>query len=167
MRIDDLLEKYFEGETTAAEEKELRTFFSSGPVAEHLAPYQPLFAYFDEEIARKEEKEEAVVPAVAERSARRRVFYMVSGIAASLLLLLGIGQIFFFEGRRYCADNYVIINGRCYTDVKTIREHAFRALEEVATTSEELIPTFDRDEMDRQIIEEQLNDLRSLFDEEE
>ncbi|MDL2309906.1 hypothetical protein LJC39_02165 [Parabacteroides sp. OttesenSCG-928-B22] len=164
MRIDDLLEKYFEGETSAAEEKELRTFFSSGPVAEHLAPYQPLFAYFDEEIARKEE---AVVPTVVARSARRRVFYMVSGIAAAVLLVLSIGQLFFFEGRRYCSDNYVIINGRCYTDVKTIREHAFRALEEVATTSEELIPTFDRDEMDRRIIEEQLNDLRSLFDEEE
>lgn len=46
--IEELLERYFEGETSAAEEKQIRAFFASGEVPEHLAAYAPLFAYFDE-----------------------------------------------------------------------------------------------------------------------
>lgn len=53
--IEELLERYFEGETSAAEEKRIRAFFASGEVPEHLAVYAPLFAYFDEEIERDAE----------------------------------------------------------------------------------------------------------------
>ena len=51
-RMEELLERYFEGETSAAEEKQIRAFFASGQVPEHWAVYIPLFAYFDEEIER-------------------------------------------------------------------------------------------------------------------
>ena len=37
--IEELLERYFEGETSAAEEKRIRAFFASGEVPEHLAVY--------------------------------------------------------------------------------------------------------------------------------
>jgi len=50
MEIDDLLNRYFEGETTVAEENALRNFFRSEEVPERLAGYKPFFAYFDEEI---------------------------------------------------------------------------------------------------------------------
>lgn len=53
--IEELLERYFDGETSAAEEKQIRAFFASGEVPEHLAAYAPLFAYFDEEIERDAE----------------------------------------------------------------------------------------------------------------
>ena len=33
--IEELLERYFEGETSAAEEKQIRAFFASGEVPEH------------------------------------------------------------------------------------------------------------------------------------
>lgn len=46
--MEELLERYFEGETSAAEEKLIRAFFASGEVPEHLAAYIPLFAYFEE-----------------------------------------------------------------------------------------------------------------------
>ena len=39
--IEELLERYFEGETSAAEEKRIRAFFASGEVPEHLAVYAP------------------------------------------------------------------------------------------------------------------------------
>ena len=35
--IEELLERYFDGETSAAEEKQIRAFFASGEVPEHLA----------------------------------------------------------------------------------------------------------------------------------
>ena len=41
--IEELLERYFDGETSAAEEKQIRAFFASGEVPEHLAAYAPLF----------------------------------------------------------------------------------------------------------------------------
>ena len=49
--IEELLERYFDGETSAAEEKQIRAFFASGEVPEHLAAYAPLFAYFFVEIS--------------------------------------------------------------------------------------------------------------------
>ena len=50
MNIDELLNRYFEGETSAEEEQKLRRFFASDNVPENLSAYKPLFAYFDEEI---------------------------------------------------------------------------------------------------------------------
>ena len=45
--VEQLLEKYFQGETTIAEEKQLKAYFSSNDVASHLAKYQSLFGYFE------------------------------------------------------------------------------------------------------------------------
>ena len=36
MKIDELLDKYFEGETSCEEERELRRFFTEEEVPEHL-----------------------------------------------------------------------------------------------------------------------------------
>jgi len=44
--ISKLLERYFEGETTLEEEKQLRQYFVEGPVAEQHQPYQDLFCFF-------------------------------------------------------------------------------------------------------------------------
>ena len=41
--IEQLLERYWEGETTLQEESILRTFFSQPEVPENLRKYQPLF----------------------------------------------------------------------------------------------------------------------------
>lgn len=44
-RIEKLLEKYFEAETTIAEEKDLKDYFASSDVAQHLDQYKPIFGY--------------------------------------------------------------------------------------------------------------------------
>ena len=41
--IEQLLERYWEGETTLQEESILRTFFSQPDIPEHLRKFQPLF----------------------------------------------------------------------------------------------------------------------------
>jgi len=156
-QIEELLDKYFEGETSSAEEKELRKFFSSGDVPEHLMVHKPLFAYFDEEI----KKEEATI--IKKRMPeRRKVLLWVSGVAAAVLLLLGIGQLYIFPGKTFCSENYVVINGRCYTDPHTIREHALNALQEITTNERDLFPLMEEDE-DRQVIEDQFRALGSFF----
>ena len=47
-KIEDILEKYFQGETSIAEENELKDYFSSPNVAQHLEQYKPMFGYFSQ-----------------------------------------------------------------------------------------------------------------------
>lgn len=47
--IHQLIEKYFNGETSLSEETFLRNYFNSGNVAEDLKQYEPLFQYFEAE----------------------------------------------------------------------------------------------------------------------
>jgi hypothetical protein len=47
-KIEILIEKYFQGETSIAEEKELRSYFSTSNVAPHLEQYKAMFGYFTE-----------------------------------------------------------------------------------------------------------------------
>ena len=46
--INNLLEKYFEGETSIAEEKKLKAYFNSYEVKEEHIEYAPLFGFFAE-----------------------------------------------------------------------------------------------------------------------
>jgi hypothetical protein len=80
-----LLNKYFEGETSSAEELQLRQYFRSGKVADEHKAYKPLFAYFDEEIdaqkkAEKPKSKHIIFP-------KRHLFYYISAAAAFLRVL--------------------------------------------------------------------------------
>lgn len=169
--IEDLLHAYFEGETSAAEEKELRAFFSSGDVPEHLAVYKPLFTYFDEEIVktqdagRVEEADSILMMTVNSGKSKRRILYWVSGIAASVMILLGIGRLWIFPGSAFCSENYVVINGRCYTDKQTIKAYVLEALQEVSVSDEDYFPFPEEEPFDHEIIRNQLRELGDLFNE--
>ncbi|MEL1254887.1 hypothetical protein AAEO57_13935 [Flavobacterium sp. DGU38] len=86
-KIENILEKYFQGETTIAEENELKEYFSSPDVAQHLEQYKPVFGYFSQV---KEQKSAYEIPL---QSKKRKVAWL--SIAASAVLLLGIGTYFF------------------------------------------------------------------------
>ncbi|RNL90703.1 hypothetical protein ED312_05885 [Sinomicrobium pectinilyticum] len=82
-RIEKLVEKYFEGTTTTAEEKELRAYFSQDEVAPHLVAYRPMFRYFSEARKEKSEKEFRIKPG------KRRNYAWLS-VAATVAIAVGI-----------------------------------------------------------------------------
>ena len=84
-RIEILIEKYFEGETSTAEEQELRKYFSSSAIATHLKQYQSLFGYFSQEKAQNFNSE------ILLQSKNRYSAWL--SIAASVVVLLGIGTV--------------------------------------------------------------------------
>ena len=96
--IEELLEKYYEGATSLAEERTLKDFFLSENVPMELAVHKSQFLYFAEasadEISDKEFEERVFteimeIPVVPLHSSRNR-FYYITGIAATILLLIGL-----------------------------------------------------------------------------
>ena len=123
MEIEKLLEQYFEGLTTAAEEALLRRFFTSGKVPDNLMMYKLLFVHFDSEIKKPKNKLS---------SRRKTVMLMLSGAAAFAAMLLG--SFFFATKQKQCPGkgDYVMIDGRCFTDAATIRNAIQKTLHEVS-----------------------------------
>jgi len=145
MKIDELLDKYFEGETSCEEERELRRFFTEEEVPEHLQTYRPLFVYLDKEATSMAGKEATSTITPEEKQKEQpsgkssrlyRMFYTVSGIAAGLLLLLGVAKIIFPPS--VVAENYVVIDGQRYTDEKLVEAKALEALQNASFTDEDL-----------------------------
>lgn len=139
MKIDELLNKYFEGETSCEEERELRRYFTEEEVPEHLQMYRPLFACLDKEAKayqsppekseNKKVKTEHLIP--------RRLYYTIGSIAAGVLVLIGIANL--YQQITVTPTDYVVINGKRYTDAKTIREQALSAFQDVSMSQEEVL----------------------------
>jgi hypothetical protein len=88
-KMEALLEKYFEGETSVAEENELKNYFSSSNVAPHLEQYRPLFGYFTEA------KEQKFINDVSLVSKKQKVAWL--SIAASIVVFVGVGTYTYFN----------------------------------------------------------------------
>ena len=94
-RIENLLEKYFEAETSIAEEKELKEYFASSDVAQHLEQYKPIFGYAVQ--AKKEQFSFAPfgfqprVPVRIPLDTIKRKPVVWLSVAASVAVLLGVG----------------------------------------------------------------------------
>jgi hypothetical protein len=98
-KIEELIAKYENGETTADEEKTLKVFFLNEKVPEHLMGYKALFSFyessakeewlsknFDKKIFAEIDKGKVI----AMNPINRKRLYFISAIAAGILILLGI-----------------------------------------------------------------------------
>jgi len=81
--IEQLLEKYFEGETSVAEEQQLKEYFNSELVASDLEVHKPLFSYFSQ--SNKDKMNfSPILPS------KKRIYTVWIGVAASLLFIVVI-----------------------------------------------------------------------------
>ncbi|AWM12830.1 hypothetical protein DI487_02385 [Flavobacterium sediminis] len=90
-QVKQLLEKYFEGQTSIAEEKQLKAYFSSEDVAPDLVSYQPMFANF------RMQREEQFTKALPLQPRKHNHIVKWIGIAASFVVLFGVLQFYFSE----------------------------------------------------------------------
>lgn len=110
--IENLIEKYFEGETSLEEEKLLRDFFISNEnIPAHLSNYVFIFSAWKEDAhltlnARFDEK---ILSQISHTQKLHRMFtYSLSGIAATLLL--GVFFLFIQDNNAYIVENGVRID---------------------------------------------------------
>jgi hypothetical protein len=97
--IDKLLEKYFDGDTSLAEEKQLRQFFASGDVPPKYLELAEYFSYMGEEkdVLLKDPSFDGRFEERIQESRLARLFdlrrpwiYWTAGVAASLLIMLAV-----------------------------------------------------------------------------
>lgn len=82
-KIENLLEKYFEGLTSLEEEQLLSAYFSQANVAQHLQQYAPLFGFIKD--AKNHHYSREATP-LQKKSSLKWL-----SLAATLIILAGIG----------------------------------------------------------------------------
>lgn len=82
-RVEQLLEKYFEGETTLSEEKELKVYFTGESVEPHLEKYKNLFQFFSAE-------SQVTTTSEVNLGTNKIPWYTWIGVAASIVLIMGL-----------------------------------------------------------------------------
>lgn len=137
--IEELLNKYFEGETTCEEERELRRFFTEGLVPEHLQMYRPMFAFFEAEHTQYVQASATARSEKKNKTFRYYLTYSLGTVAATLLLVLGVSGV--YRHLSPASSSYVIIDGKQYTDATLIREQAKAAFRDVSFSEEEVFVT--------------------------
>ena len=83
-KIENLLEKYDNGETTLQEEQQLKSYFSQETVAPHLEVYKPMFQYF---LLTQKEQFTKDVPL---KPRKTNTLYKWISIAAITVLMFGV-----------------------------------------------------------------------------
>lgn len=123
--IQHLIDKYFDGESSAEEEKILRRYFTQEDLPEELKAYASLFRFLDDEATalailneiRSEEK----------RPVRRRLLSLrnlrtIAAVAATLLIaVLLLSRP---DRKPALTGSYVWVDGKQITDPATVRKYA-------------------------------------------
>ncbi|MDR2146627.1 MAG: hypothetical protein LBE91_09245 [Tannerella sp.] len=159
-----LLEKYFNGETSASEELQLRQYFRSQDVADDLKPYKTLFAYIDEE-KKLRETPASKINSKKSFSIKQKILYFAAAAAACVVMLLSINLFNrYYQSTAVSTGSFVVIDGRYYTDAQLVRSMALEALMNVAVPIEEYSPVRHFVEQSN-VMHEQLREISNIFTE--
>jgi hypothetical protein len=139
---DALLEKYYEGFTSAEEERQLHLFLSQPNLPERYEADRAMMGYFaGEKQAVKPEKRTAIIPMIRWAS-----------VAAAL-----IGGIFLVRSMMVEKPQcYAYVDGVKVTDVTAVKAEAMQSISEIASGSDEVAQTT-RQFQTQQIVKDQLS----------
>ncbi|HZL12429.1 MAG TPA: hypothetical protein VFC65_20780 [Prolixibacteraceae bacterium] len=124
-RINILLQKYFDAETTINEENELITYFNSAKVDEELKSYVPLFSELkDLAVSDNPELGDDLMNYILESEHKEKLKYrwmwqMVTGVAASVILVML--AVNFFSNQNQWKDTFTDPN-QAYAEARKTLE---------------------------------------------
>jgi hypothetical protein len=135
-KAKEQIERFLNGETTNAEEKELYAFFAGTGVPRSLKKYQPMFVWYAGGMKGElPKKQYTSFP-----------LWKKLGIAASVVIVLGVGFGVYHhidnQKYEYLEGSYIIRNGKKITDIKAIlpelRQTNKLAVEQIRRVEKEL-----------------------------
>ncbi|RLD64861.1 MAG: hypothetical protein DRI95_09930 [Bacteroidetes bacterium] len=126
--LEILLDKYFEGNTTLEEEQKIREFFlKNSDLPAKLVKTKAMFEFFQKETEKRIELPLIqIVNRQSEKNTnRRKIYFLISGIAASILILISV---FNFSDNSEEQKVYAYINGKPIINEQVAKMEAKRAL---------------------------------------
>ena len=122
--IRHLLDNYFEGNSSAEEEKMLRRYFAQDDLPEDLKVYASIFRFLDDEAAALAVLNE--IQRENNASARRRPLFLrkLRTIAAAAAILLIAVVLLTRPDNTSLNGNYVWVDGQRITDPATVSKYA-------------------------------------------
>lgn len=121
--LDELLQRFFDGDTTNAEDKALEEYFRTGDVPARYECYRDMFGWYADGM------DENKLPSAKQEGRRKHGFPAVKGlrwgsIAAAIALAAGIGWVSGTgrtETDNLYAENYIVRDGRLITGMDEIK----------------------------------------------
>ena len=132
VKIEALLDKYFEGQSTLQEEQQLSEYFTGDSVDPSLAAYTPMFAGFKQ--AREEVLEKQ--PELPQQQANNRNWWY--GIAAMLIVALGIASFMWGNANGLTAEEQEALAAyeEARSSLKLLSENMNKGTESIAYLGE-------------------------------
>ena len=132
--IESLLERFFEGQTSNEEERQLYRFFEQETIPDELAQYKPVIKYFESGLADELEVNKTQPTGIkkAHPAGLAKKQWLVWGSVAASALLVLFTSIYVFD-RIESADpytgSYIIRNGVRITDLNLIKPELEAAIQ--------------------------------------
>lgn len=135
--IHELLDRFFDGNTTCAEEKALEEYFASGaPVPPDCEQYRAMFGWYASGM------DESLLPDKSKPKRRKmKVMAWIASSAAAAALLIGIGWGYLTGAHAYdepVVESYIVRDGRTITGDDEISGDLAAALLEGIRLDEEI-----------------------------
>ena len=132
IEIKKLLDWYYEGESTDADEQRLREYFTSGEVDAGLQPYRSIFAYLKHERERPLEVSSFKFQVTKIKNQKSKIrWYAVAAAVACLLVATFLTREYQGAPQNLCIGTYVMVNGVCYDDPALVSKYAIEAIDMV------------------------------------
>ena len=146
--IEQLVEKFLDGRTTNAEERELYAWFRSNDVGEEWAELKAMFAWYEAGMPEEKEAEIPHIEPLRPRSERRGLWLAVgavAGVAASVVVALTVWLTFdngSSNDLSIYAGSYIVDGGVRYDNINDIEgdiEALLERAELIEQSADELI----------------------------
>lgn len=120
--IEDIITRFFDGQTSGREEQELYAFFRREDIPGHLRQYTTVFRYFEKGIIEEvsaQKDENSNLPVVKKQV--RNKWVIIFAVAASVLLLLLVKPIFMHDNFNPYQGSFIMVNGEKSFDIDEIK----------------------------------------------